>query len=277
MSTPSKTIARKVFDGTQVVLSTLGLSGAVEGTIGLGDMAVELISYYLQMSDWILMQISKVMPAPPDFIFHYFLLGAPFWTPMFLGLRRILGRLSLSRSSLSYIWEILSTHTGIIVAEFYAAHHRKGRSRLWPAPKPVTSEVRRKWREFRKRDFWAWLKISAAVNMLRITMALLVLFIIVFLTIFPLLMVMVWPLALLEATTAKLRRRRKQKSKNADPKDAAKPPDHYSVILSRSLDRFTLVVVIFVIFTSVSAGIERNGGAEAIYERFKEKLEDATQ
>lgn len=278
MSIPPKTMTRKVFNGTQLALSTLGLSGVVEGTIGLGDMAVSLLSHYLRFSEWILMQISTFLPyTPPELVFHYFLLGSPFWTPIFYTLTHLHSSIVKAEISGSFVWKQLIKPAPMVIAEynvcnntteFYSPIHNNNRNRYltWPEGRPSLSKVKRQWRELRKLNFWQWMKLTATVTLFKISLVSFTVSLVAALIISPMLIVMAWPFFLMQAIAARRRRTNTIKRSHA-----------LSPLLSRALDRFTLVLFIFVIFISVSAGLERNGGHEIIMKRFTDNIEKATK
>ena len=280
MSALPNLMASKLFKGTQLILSTYGLFGVVEGTIGLGDMAIALIAQYLQLSRWIMAQIGDLLTfRPPDILFHYFMLGAPFWPPMYFGLRGILKRAMPTRASLAFIWEILKPPTPVIMTQIMYRRGRKGRRnfKFDPFQKQNFAIIEQKWRETRRQYFWKCLKISIVINLLRIAMIVLAVVILFLWIFFPLIMVLLWPIALFEAIIEKLRRMSKRGFHKADKEANAEPSPGYETILSHALNRFTLVIVLFASITVVSEGLERNGGVGEIVDRFKAKLDEAIQ
>ncbi len=277
MAKLERTLTGRVFGGTQVVLSALGLSGAVEGFVGLSDLAAELIASYLTLSRWVMDRISEnLQVAPPELLFHYLLLGAPFWTSTFLGVRRMLRAALPVNGILIVFWQVFWAPTSaILVAVLKAPTGKKISKGLFNLPpKHERAEIRRKYRELRRTEFFKWIKLSHRVNLVRFAFIALLFLLVVAVIGLPVLMVLFWPLYLFSAIRVKIRSKAADAAQSEAPQIPQKP-DPYIAVLGRALDKFALVVFVFLIFAAVTAGIDRNGGIEVLVEDFLHKLEEA--
>lgn len=278
MPKPKKTLTGKALGGTQMVLSALGLSGAVEGLVGLGDIAVGVIALYLTASRWLVAQIGDLFSVtPPAALLHYFLLGAPFWTVIFFGVRRVIRvRLTPPLGWLGYAWEVFRIPTYAFVAVLAAAPpgKRVSQGHFKMPPKDMRPELRKKWRDLRRKSFSDWFQLSVKANAIRFVLAGLIAFIGFVLALFPMMMVLAWPIFLFAAILAKLRNIT-GKAPVAIAREAPRIPDPFHEVRDRALDRFGLAIVLFLVIAAVSVGLKRNGGFAAIVDDMQQKLEEA--
>ncbi len=274
-------MAGRVIGWIQVILQVCGLCGIVDEVTGLGDLAIRIIANYLIFSAWIMGRISEILNfSPPVYLFHYFLLGASFWTPITFGLHRMIGKVFRIRYVPAFVWYVLRVPTYQVV--YAAASAPPGKSFAYvffDRPSRERGEKFQAWRRFRRDEPWKWIKVSLAANFIRAMLISLIIFLFAFFIGIPLIFALLWPYFLFDALRAKFlhwRTARKKEPQNvAEKTEDLSPPDPYVEMRDHALDRFALVLFLFVLFAIVTSGIEKRGGLAAIIEDFKQRLEEA--
>ncbi|MBN2740978.1 MAG: hypothetical protein JXR35_08760 [Rhodobacteraceae bacterium] len=281
MSEPGRTLTGRVVGGVQTILSVFGLCGVVDAVTGLGHLAIRLVANYLILSKWIMDQISALLPLSlPDYLFHYFLLGAPFWTPIFFGLRRMIGGAIPTRYAPVLVWYALRTPSSAIVAAAAAAPPGTSFANVFfERDSRKQTEALEAWRNFRHNHPWKWIKVSVAANAIRLLFITLIFLVFALFLGVPVIVVLCWPYFLYDALRARLRHW--FASKGPSPQEApitqgkADTPDPYVRLRDRALDRFALVLFLFAMFTIITLGIEQRGGLETIWDDFQKDLEQS--
>ena len=274
-----RTLARKLWSGSSNALSVCGLSAIVQNTVDLGNLAINVLARYVWVSNWIISHIQQVLSFGISVsVFHFFALGAPFWAPMYFGMRKWMRSIPLS-GLFRLAWQLLLAPTSMIAAALLQAALQEKEAALGLLVKRIDAnenrpKVRAAWRRLRREDFrsWWWLVVRAtAVRALLLAM---LITIGVFVAFLPIVYTILWPYFLGQALYVRYRytnHRQRLRFFNGH----GKYRKYYLRLHYNALASFSLVLLLFILFASVSVGIERLGGASVILDELKTRLMDA--